>query len=161
VQLKSVFKNHGFKSQKVKYHFRKCFSKLDMVTGYIHKMLRNLFIVVNRVLCCLTSESNSSTVNQHTIHSCRRLNVFELQDFDFCPNLIKFYPICPNLTQIYPNLPKNICQGTASPASPAPTPLKPYTFNSSFHMSATKESFISSIFNLSKHNQLANRLQKH
>jgi len=36
-----------------------------------------------------------------------------MQDFDFCPNLIKFYPnftyftqILPNLPKFYPNLPK-------------------------------------------------------
>jgi len=28
----------------------------------------------------------------------------EMQGFDFCPNLIKFYPIYPNLPKIYPYL---------------------------------------------------------
>jgi len=27
-----------------------------------------------------------------SMHNCRRLNVFGMQDFDFCPNLIKFCP---------------------------------------------------------------------
>jgi len=37
---------------------------------------------------------------------------FGMQDFDLCPNLIKFYPIFqiyptyPNLLKFYPNLPK-------------------------------------------------------
>jgi len=26
-----------------------------------------------------------------------------IQDFDFCPNLIKFFPIYPNLPKSYPN----------------------------------------------------------
>jgi len=29
-----------------------------------------------------------------------------MQDFDFCPNLIKFYPNFTKFTQILPNLPK-------------------------------------------------------
>jgi len=29
--------------------------------------------------------------------------LLEMQDFDFFPNLIKFYPIYPNLPKFYPN----------------------------------------------------------
>jgi len=37
-----------------------------------------------------------------------------MQDFDFCPNVIKFYPIDPNLIKFCPNLPKNISLGDAA-----------------------------------------------
>jgi len=40
-----------------------------------------------------------------------------MQDFDFCPNLIKFYHIYPNATNFSPNL-----QGDAL-ASPTPMSL--------------------------------------
>jgi len=44
-----------------------------------------------------------------------------IQDFDFCPNLIKFSPNLPNFTQICL---KTFTRGeAASSASPAPTPL--------------------------------------
>jgi len=70
-------------------------------------------------------------------HSCIRSNVFGKQDFDFCPNLIKFYsnftkftqilpPIYSNLPkffQICPNLGKNFAKEMRSPASPASMPL--------------------------------------
>jgi len=45
----------------------------------------------------------------------------ELQDFEFCSNLIKFYPSFTQFIQIYPNFPKNIAGDAA--ASPTPTPL--------------------------------------
>jgi len=61
-----------------------------------------------------------------------------MQDLDFCPNLIIFYPIYSNFHKFYPNLPK-VCPNwpkfcpnlpkkfigvvASSSASPAPTPL--------------------------------------
>jgi len=63
------------------------------------------------------------SINKQTYERFDRM-FLEMQDFAFCPNLIKFYPnlskyypIYPNLHKIFPNLPKSISHTLLSPAS--------------------------------------------